>query len=331
MPAVHLHQRTLRTRRAFDQGQRQFDERRSLLLHIDDGSIQAFGEACPLPAFAGEDYDSCLQTLQDARDKLEQQFDHELRIDQRFPCAAFALETALHDYQAQQAGLPLARWLHADAADYCQVQSLLGSNDDTVPGTAVKCKIGGLPIAEERQRLQHISRTLPGGTRLRLDAGGQYSLETALELSKALADISIDYIEDPCASLADMRQFAAASRLPLAIDQTLHQAATRDAARQADFCQVFIVKPMCFGSWQDINAFCAATKQRVVISDFHNGSVARCAARHIAAAIDPAADEWHGLAGDDLFSNDYQQLRLTDDQHFLISSLPGLGITACPT
>ena len=51
----------------------------------------------------------------------------------------------------------------------------------------VKMKIGGAPIAEDRQRIEAVLEEIGSGAQLAVDANGRFDLETALSYGEALA------------------------------------------------------------------------------------------------------------------------------------------------
>ena len=77
--------------------------------------------------------------------------------------------------------------------------------------TVVKMKIGGAPLAEDRQRIEAVLTEIDGRGQLAVDANGRFDLETAITYAKALRDYPLFWYEeagDPLdfqlqASLAD--------------------------------------------------------------------------------------------------------------------------------
>ncbi len=75
----------------------------------------------------------------------------------------------------------------------------------------VKMKIGGAPLAEDRQRIEAVLTEIDGRGQLAVDANGRFDLETAIAYAKALRDYPLFWYEeagDPLdfqlqASLAD--------------------------------------------------------------------------------------------------------------------------------
>ena len=103
-----------------------------------DGFV-GFGEATPLPGFGTESLGDCTRALDAALAALvdgglrsfEQALAEARRFGRRAPCALAAFDAALHDLEAQRAGVSLAEWIHRRAgtsepfAPTVRVQALL--------------------------------------------------------------------------------------------------------------------------------------------------------------------------------------------------------------
>ena len=299
-----------------NRSQGSLQERRSLLLRLSVHNMHGFGEACPLPNFAGEDYAECktqLQTLNVIHCDLSAISHNDITayISNDFPCAQFALHCALLDLAAQVQSRCIARMLNPNAGTQLQLQSLIDSTaiSTQAPGPIIKCKVGSLSIDKERQRLEQFNQQYPHA-QIRLDANGAWDIEHALTFSDAVKHLPIAYIEDPCADFDDCLHCSKHSPLPIAIDQYCHQYDYR-AAILASPIKHLILKPMALGTLSALQSWisaCQAHGKAWVLSDFHNGNLARFHTWHLAQAFDPAAQQVHGLHGHHLFANDYFKL-----------------------
>ena len=144
--------------------------------------------------------------------------------------AVGTLDMAIWDAVAKIAGKPLFRLLaerHGRKADprvfvyaaggYYYPGKDLGALRREMRGyldrgyTVVKMKIGGAPLAEDRQRIEAVLTEIGGRGQLAVDANGRFDLETAIAYAKALRDYPLFWYEeagDPLdfqlqASLAD--------------------------------------------------------------------------------------------------------------------------------
>ncbi len=62
--------------------------------------------------------------------------------------------------------------------------------------SVVKMKIGGAPLAEDCQRIEHVLKLLPAGCRLAVDANGRFDLPTAIAYAKALTPYNLFWYEE---------------------------------------------------------------------------------------------------------------------------------------
>ena len=291
-------------------------ERASILLHITDGHIHGYGESCPLPAFAGETFACSLHALEhiDA-DYLTNNLATDMDISQcirpEYPCAQFALQCAVFDFLAQRQDRSIGQCIHPNATQTVQIQSLLTSaSDEVAPESAfIKCKVGRLPHQDESQRLKQFHKKHPT-TRLRLDANGAWTQDQAISFCNHVQDLPIDYLEDPCKDWLESLSCIQHTDIPIAIDQACQIPMHRDALLRSNASHL-IIKPMCFGTVSDMQSFiqkCEEVNKQWVLSDFHNGNIARLFSWHIASALDPQAHQVHGLGGQHLFENDYCEI-----------------------
>ncbi|HXS52429.1 MAG TPA: mandelate racemase/muconate lactonizing enzyme family protein [Usitatibacter sp.] len=63
--------------------------------------------------------------------------------------------------------------------------------------TAVKMKIGGAALDEDRRRIESVLATLAPGQRLAVDANGRFDLDTAIAYAKALSRYDLFWYEEP--------------------------------------------------------------------------------------------------------------------------------------
>lgn len=129
--------------------------------------------------------------------------------------AVGTLDMALWDAAAKIAGQPLFRMLaaqHGVAADprvfvyaaggYYYPGKDLGALRREMRSyldrgyTVVKMKIGGAPIAEDRERIEAVLAELDAGAQLAVDANGRFDLETAIAYAKMLRDYPLFWYEE---------------------------------------------------------------------------------------------------------------------------------------
>lgn len=150
-------------------------------------------------------------------------------IARHSPAVLCAFDLAFHDLLGVAAGMPLYRLL-GGYRDRIQTSITLPIADlpESVEAArkraaegfrALKIK-GGTDPDQDVQRVRAIHRALPGLS-LRLDADGGYSVQTALDVARALQG-RLESLEQPTppGDLSALRQVTAASPLPILADQS---------------------------------------------------------------------------------------------------------------
>jgi len=146
------------------------------------------------------------------------------------PAAMCAFDLALHDLLGIVAGLPLYRILGGYRNKILTSATVyLGSVQESVEQAQMRAsqgfrllKIkGGLDPEEDVRRIQAIRRALPDLI-LRLDADGGYTVEQALDVSRALGN-HLEMIEQPtpATDLTGLRQVTRHSPVPVLADQSV--------------------------------------------------------------------------------------------------------------
>ncbi|MBZ5488444.1 o-succinylbenzoate synthase [Halomonas aquamarina] len=133
------------------------------------------------------------------------------------------------------------------------------------PPERLKLKVARYPINEELAVIKRLSKRLPT-TRLILDANGGFSREQALHFCARLPAGQVDYLEEPCAALADTIAVAEATGVPFALDETLSRHLPWQAHPQL---AALVIKPTLVGSLAACEALverARALNLRVVIS-----------------------------------------------------------------
>ncbi len=146
--------------------------------------------------------------------------------------AVFALECALLDLESRLREVPLRHLLNPKASSSVPVNGALGplatlSELDLSQALdlyrVIKLKVGVGDPRHELERLGTLTRALPAGATLRLDANGAWDRPTATRAVIALAGLPIECIEEPLAvadpeALAELQSLAG---FPLALDESL--------------------------------------------------------------------------------------------------------------
>lgn len=249
-------------------------------------------------------------------------------------CARAAFDIALHDAIARRLDIPLWKLLGFRSPDGV-VSSftialdtddvMLRKVDEAASFPILKIKLGR-DAASDIRTMQAIRAAAPSKT-LRVDANAGWSLDTARECIRVLADLGVEFVEQPLAigNLAELRVLQRESPLPIIADEdALDLPALPALAGAVDGINIKLMK--CGGIWEacQMIAFARAQGWRVMLGCMIESSLAIGAAAHLAGAVD-ACD----LDAEHLVSNNPCGPRIVDD-HGVIHIPPGPGIGAAP-
>jgi len=209
-------------------------ERRDVLrvrLDFPDGT-SGEGEAAPLEPYDGVSLAAVTAALDAYARVLETAPEDPLaacRAERDLPQALAAIDLALWDHRSRQANLPLARLLNPDAATSVRVNAVIGATDRAGAARAaaaavaagfgcLKVKVG---VGDDAGRLAAVRAAAGPDVLLRADANGAWTTpEEALANLRALAPIGLELCEEPVHGVEALRAVAAASPIPIAMDET---------------------------------------------------------------------------------------------------------------
>ena len=307
--------------------------RENVLLRLSDGEHEGYGEAAPVRQHH--------ETQADVLDYLaglslpDDPFLIEDILTGLPPgphSARAAVDIALHDLIGKKLGLPLYR--------------IFGLNPDRAPQTSFTIGIGTPDEVQEwaRAAAQHFSilkiklgrdteasiaqvRAIRAVSDARLvaDANCAWSLEQALEIIPRLADLGLEWIEQPLPEedLNGMRRLRQASPLPIFADEPVRTA--RDIPRLAGYADGVSIKLMKAGGLRQAYQAIAVARAhglQVLLSCMVETSLGITAAAHLA----PLAD-WADLDGNQTLTNDpFLGVRVQEGR-LLLPDGPGLGVT----
>jgi O-succinylbenzoate synthase len=164
----------------------------------------------------------------------------------------------------------------------------------------VKVKVGD---AGDIDRVAALRDRLGPTVALRLDANGQWDVDTALERMHSLARYDIEFIEQPVPHLDDLARVRRRSDVPIAADECIRSRDDVEAARKLDAMDVFVVKVQTCGGITAALQWAELADVPVVVSSMLETSVGLRAGLALAAAL-PELPYACGLGTGDLLAND---------------------------
>jgi L-alanine-DL-glutamate epimerase-like enolase superfamily enzyme len=249
-----------------------------------------------------------------------------------------AFDLAFHDLLSLAAGMPLYRILGGYRN---RIQTSV-----TIPITtineSVECAIerasqgfrilkikGGLDPEEDVSRVQAIHRALPNHT-LRLDADGGYSVQAALDVARALADV-LEMLEQPtpAGDLNGLRQVKLLSPVPTLADQSVREPASALylAANQiVDGLSIKLVTCGGLRGARQIDAIARAARMTTMIGCFIEPALLISAGLSLALSSPNVA--YGDLDGNlDLVNDPSKAGFKLEDGWLIAADVPGLGYT----
>jgi L-alanine-DL-glutamate epimerase-like enolase superfamily enzyme len=207
------------------------------------------------------------------------------------PAARYAIETALLAAYAQHARTSVAQLLAA--RPHAELRSATVVDDEheahvafALGARCLKIKVGGDPGADIA-RVQSIARRVPGAL-LRLDANRGWPAEDVDRILAALADLPIDYVEEPCRDA----HLLLACDLPyrIALDESLAELDTPQLARAiaSPRLAALVLKPTLLGGFaRCLELADLAHRHGVapVVTHMLEGPIGTAACRELARAV----------------------------------------------
>lgn len=155
--------------------------------------------------------------------------------------------------------------------------------------TTVKIKVG-LDVATDVSRVEEIVRAFREAQRLndlriRLDANGRWSVPQAMDTLSELDCSLIEYIEQPCQSVPELRELHRKVNVPIALDESIRV----DGQNQiSDFADLAIIKVSPLGGIEAIEELIAKLDVPIRISGALESSVGLSASLLAAYTFTPS-------------------------------------------
>ena len=224
---------------------RRLKQREGFIVKLQIGDKIGFGEIAPLPEFS-------LETLDEAGNQLRNWVKKWLNgqneaLDDYVPSVAFGLSCALAELNgelAEQGNYRAAVLCYGDPDElYAELNALEGDKIG-------KMKVGLYEANRDGLIANMLLEALPD-LQLRLDANRGWTLEKAVKFAKKIAKENknrIQFIEEPCKTPELSRQFAQASGIAIAWDETVRE--PNFVVKNEPNVTAIVIKPTLVGSLQ---------------------------------------------------------------------------------
>jgi len=211
-----------------------------LKLEAGDGTV-GWGEAAPFEPYDGVPLERAIAALSGGGGR-------------RPPQARAAEEIARLDLEARQEQRPLAE----PARDALPVNMTLPAGppaevaerarEGARAGYACfKVKVG---LPEDVERVAAVREAVGPWPALRVDANRAWSVEEAVTCIRALEDYDLEFVEQPCRSLEDLRQVRGRVSTPIAADESVASVRAVRRAIDMEACDVVNVKLASAGGFK---------------------------------------------------------------------------------
>lgn len=306
--------------------------RHNVLVRIDDGEYEGLGEAAPVRQHKETQagvlgYLASLPPLGEDPFQLEEIL---AALPSGSQAARAAVDIALHDLVGKKLGIPLYRLFGLDPGSAPQTSYTISIGTvEEVQAWArtaakqfsiLKLKLDG----DHHLDLVHAVRAVTDA-RLVADANCGWTTDQALRLIPALADLGLEWIEQPLPEedLDGLRRVRAASPVPIFADEPVRRA--RDIPRLAGSVDGVNIKVMKAGGLREALRMIAVARAhdlQVMLGCMVETSVGITAAAHLAPLVD-----WADLDGNlNLTRDPFVGVRV-DQGRLVLPDGPGLGVT----
>ncbi len=152
----------------------------------------------------------------------------------------------------------------------------------------VKVAERGQTLADDIARVRAVRAAMGPEGRVRLDANGGWNVDEAEHAVHALAEFDLEYLEQPCASvaeLAELRERIADWDIPIAADESVRKASDPLAVARAGAADLLVVKAQPLGGIRRTLALVADARLPAVVSSALDTSIGLSMGAALAAAL----------------------------------------------
>ncbi len=290
------------------------DRREMVLLRLrDEDGLTGLGEAVPLSLRAGAPLAQVVSEL-DGLSELDALDEAVLRngaVGLSAPARCAAL-TALMDLRGQRATGARPSPLAESTPVPCNATLIAGEPGDVAADalrwaedgfTTFKLKLGG---GNDVGQVKAVREAVGPEARIRVDANGTWSSETAKQTMSHLEELDIELAEQPVSTLEEAVELAGSTSIPIAGDESIESRADAERALAMGACKMTGIKLSKVGGPEE--AIEIAEILPSYLTSALDGPVGIAAAAQVAQTLRESAggeglDLAHGLATQRLFAS----------------------------
>ncbi|MEL6457849.1 MAG: dipeptide epimerase [Cyanobacteria bacterium J06621_15] len=311
---------------------------------ISEDGIEGWGEASP---FSVGNYPQTTQTIQKSilqispslldKHPSERQQIEQVLIKAQIPSAAkAAIDTALQDWMGKRAGLPLWQMWGLDRSVIKPISVTIGISSpqdakkrvrnwlEFMDVKMLKVKLGSPGGIEADKKMLDAVREEAPYPDLYVDANGGWSLEDAQQMSLILADMGVNYIEQPLKQGREKQlvELKKSSPIPIFVDESCFTSA--DIPYLAECADGVNIKLMKSGGLTEAMRMINTARScglQVMFGCYSDSTLANTALAQLAPLADYLDLDSHLNLIDDPFVG-----ALIEEGKILPNNLPGLGV-----
>lgn len=325
-----------------------FKYREGIILTYRSDNLEAFGEVAPLPGFSSETLDYVLSILKKESSSINEALNHldsfhiflnSFENKYPHPSLIFGLDTLYHDFISKIENITLSNHLFGEnRTNQIKVNTTIGLTSQAkalsditnaiIKGyETVKIKVG-VDFKAELELIRSVRNSFPD-LRIRIDANQAWTFDEAHENLTQLQSYSIEFCEEPLKEyqIDEWKLLANSVKIPLAVDESFRSLKDVELAAESTAVDVFILKPMLFGSFSNILNVCHQLKEaskKIVFTTSLDSIIGRTVTGILANNLG-SMDLAHGLGTATFLSDDLGREIEIVDGNYKISDNPGIG------
>ena len=173
-----------------------------------------------------------------------------------------------------------------------------------------KIKVGS-DLMSDLNRIKRVKKLAPAAS-IRIDVNGEWNVAEAIDHIKAIEEVTeIEYVEQPVASITEMRELKRKLTVKIAADEALRKSNDPLKVDLTDAADLLVLKVAPLGGIKKSLAIAAHHKLPVVVSSALESAIGITHGLRLAAAL-PEISYASGLATGSLFAEDLARHEIRD-------------------